>query len=663
MHDRVARIVAGTAWLLFSLATALACRPASAEGLDARLLPQIQAATFEVVAAKPEKDPLSYEKPLPLELLPFQERTDKYYSLGTAFSIGGGRYVTAAHVLLVGANSLWGAPALRDNAGHVYAIDKVWKFSLEKDFAVFTIAGRDGDSALELQRDATAGQAVYSVGNAYGTGVVVRDGLYTSDTPEQESGRWKWMRFSAAASPGNSGGPLVDLEGRVIGVILAKSPNENLNYALPIGIVLDAPNGKATIDQRLGYQFDVFDTTNTGRFQGTFALPLPLAAFFAEYAKRFNAHVDAELPALLAKEPDRTFPNGEGSNALLHRVANMGDFPYVVGRASNGVWGLGGKADDDVRLDANGYVTPGWYGQNLLFHLRRPDNVEAAAFYAEPSRLMDMLLKTGFIKRTIGSEAILVTSLGKPSSTGAQTDRWGRNWRVWKWDVPYGNAKLLMMALPVPDGYVGVIRSQSPLQAHDMEINQRALVDFIYANYDGTLAQWKEFLADPSLHPAAFKDLQVDFKYGDHFRYASPHLSFGFAPELQAIQPDSVLTLGFSFYPDGDKVVWDVAEVWLSAKAVDNNYVMLVRNHEPPASLGDDYGNGWEKILERRHPYNSEARNGDDSTKISSVVGPAAAADPKVLYTVTYAAEGKHQQEEMAAHLDLLLRGLRVDGK
>ena len=36
------------------------------------------------------------------------------------------------------------------------------------------------------------------------TGVVIRDGLYTSDTPEQQDGRWDWMRFSAAASPGKA---------------------------------------------------------------------------------------------------------------------------------------------------------------------------------------------------------------------------------------------------------------------------------------------------------------------------------------------------------------------------------------------------------------------------------------------------------------------------
>src|SRR3546814_9944871 len=103
-------------------------------------LPNIQAATFEVVASKPVNDPLTYDRPLPLELLPYQERNDKYYSIGTAFALGNNRYVTAAHVLQSGIDSLWGEPALRDASGHVYAIGKIEKFSLQQDFVVFTLA-------------------------------------------------------------------------------------------------------------------------------------------------------------------------------------------------------------------------------------------------------------------------------------------------------------------------------------------------------------------------------------------------------------------------------------------------------------------------------------------------------------------------------------------
>ena len=662
MHDGIGGRAAATRWWAgFALAllalAPFAARPAS---LDASLLPAIQAATFEVVAAKPTQDPLRYEQPLPLDLLPFQERNDQYHSIGTAFAIGNGRYVTAAHVLLSGVDSLWGQPALRDNRGRVYAIAKVHKFSLEKDFVEFTLAEQPNEAALAVETAPVPGQAVYSVGNAYGTGVVIRDGLYTSDTPEQQDGRWKWMRFSAPASPGNSGGPLVDAAGRVIGVVLAKSPNENLNYALPMALVRDAPDGVAAIDQRIGYQFDVFDSTLADTLQTRFALPLPLADFFRAYSQRTNAWFEAQLAKLLAKEPARMFPGGAGTDELLHSIPTMRDFPKIVARDGSGKWGIAGEEKEDYRLGANGYVTVGSYGKNFLFHLRRPDDVPAARLYGDAAVPMDLLLRAGFLKRQVANQNIQVTSLGQPRSAVRHIDAWGRGWRLWEWPLPYANAVLVVAALPVPDGYVGIARYAAASQAYDQLINTRALADFTYANYDGTLAQWQEFLRDPSLLPAALRDTRLRVDYGRRFEYASPRMHLAFGPELQAIQPDSVLTLGMAFYRDRGKVVWDVAELWLSAKATDNNFVMAVREQEPPGELGDDWRNSWERVLQRRHRYDGVPRSDEDATKITGVVGPAPAAQPKVLYTATYATEGSQPQEAMAAKLGLLTQGLRV---
>ncbi|MFC7300675.1 S1 family peptidase [Cognatiluteimonas weifangensis] len=660
MQDSTPGARAGrTPWLALIAGLCFAAA-APAASLDPQRLPGIQAATFEVVSAKPLQDPLQYERPLPLELLPFQQRNDKYYSIGTAFAIGDGRYVTAAHVLLTGVDSLWGPPALRDNGGRVYAIDKVRKFSLEKDFVVFTLAAPPAVAALPLETVPVPGQAVYSVGNAYGTGVVIRDGLYTSDTPEQQDGRWNWLRFSAAASPGNSGGPLVDKDGKVLGVVLAKSPNENLNYALPIAQVLDAPDDLARIDQRVSYQFDVFDSTISNTFRTQFALPLALDDFYAAYSARVDAYVDSQLRELLGKEPQRLFPNGEGSSELLHSIATMGDFPRLITRNSSGTWGLSGEAENDVRLAANGYVTPGAFGKNLLFHLRKPDDVPADRLYREPAVAMDLLLKTGFLKRNVGAENILVTSLGAPAKAAVHVDAWGRRWQEWRWPLPYANAWLVVLALPVPDGYVGVARFALAMQEHDQLINTRALTDFVYVNYDGTLAQWKEFLRRPELLPAALRDTRIDFDYGRRFSYASGRMRFAFTPQLQAIQPDSVLTLGFAFFPDRGKVVWDAAEVWLSAKASDDNYLMLVRGQAPPPHLGDDYRNDWEKKLRRQHPFDAKVRSDEDATKITTVVAMPGADDPAVLYTAYYTAEGSQPQAQMQDKLELLLQDLHV---
>lgn len=318
----------------------LATTAARAATLDPVVLPQIEAATFEVVEAKPASDPLSYERALPLDLLPYQERTDKYHSIGTAFAIGDGRYVTAGHVLMAGLGSLWGPPALRDAAGHVYAIDRIEKFALRQDFVVFTLAGQPGTAALAINPGPVPNTAVYAVGNALGTGVVIRDGLYTSDTPEQQDGAWKWLRFSAAASPGNSGGPLLDQAGKVIGVVLMKSANENLNYALPIADVLAAPAGRAEIDRRVPYHFDLFDTTITNSFKAEFKLPLTLAAFYAKFAALEDAYVDDQLKALLAKEASRTFPQGSGSDRLLYATPDVLEFPALASRTPTGDWAL-----------------------------------------------------------------------------------------------------------------------------------------------------------------------------------------------------------------------------------------------------------------------------------------------------------------------------------
>src|SRR5579863_1636118 len=135
MKRAIVRVTAIAAMAVIALSN-----PAKAENLSPELIAKIHAATFEVVAAKPVDDPLVYEKPLPFEVLPYQERIDKYYSIGTAFSIGGNRYVTAGHVLMAILGGLWGPPTLRDADGHVYAIDKIEKFSLERDFVVFSLA-------------------------------------------------------------------------------------------------------------------------------------------------------------------------------------------------------------------------------------------------------------------------------------------------------------------------------------------------------------------------------------------------------------------------------------------------------------------------------------------------------------------------------------------
>jgi serine protease Do len=164
---------------------------AGAGALEAGVQQRIRAATFEVVQKKPDDGAVTYDRPLPLELIPYQQRIDKYRSIGTAFAIGGNRYVTASHVFQLGSGSQFGPPALRDAAGNVYDIDKVWKFSDREDFIEFSLRSEPkGVGTFEIGPPPALDDPVFAVGNALGEGVVIRDGVFTSETPEEEEGEW-----------------------------------------------------------------------------------------------------------------------------------------------------------------------------------------------------------------------------------------------------------------------------------------------------------------------------------------------------------------------------------------------------------------------------------------------------------------------------------------
>ena len=642
----------------------LAAPAAQAATLDPSALPKIEAATFEVVQAKPTSDTLSYEKPLPLDLLPYQERTDKYHSIGTAFAIGQGRYVTAGHVLLAGLDSLWGQPALRDAKGRVYPIDRIEKFSLRKDFVVFTLASRpDGDTALAIDTTPTLNTAIYAVGNALGTGVVIRDGLYTSDTPEQQDGAWKWMRFSAAASPGNSGGPLLDQAGKVIGVVLMKSANENLNYALPIHEVLDAPAGKAVMDARIAYQLDLFDTVQNGQLKTQFVLPESLGDFYRDFQSRIDANSDAQLKALLARESANLFPNGAGSARLLHQQTILNGFPSLIVRGSDGEWGRTDTQSRYFALDGNGYVRVGAAGRNGLIQIRRPDGMDAAKFYGDAQARMDLLARTGLFQREVASEKVKITSLGKPIRESTHLDRWQRPWHVAVWPLPYANTLVVAYSLPVPDGSIMLVRFVPPSHQHDTMLDMDELSSFIYLTYQGTLAQWKDFLGKPALQPAALRDIRIDYDYGQRFSYASRRVTFAYPSSLQPVKPDNLLWLGFRFFLDDGKPVWDVGDVniWKDTASDDHNNVNVQRYIAPPSGLDDDMSSRWKKLSERQYPYNAVARYEDDLMKIDTVIAPAGGgASTKVLYTAFFGTAGTQPQAEMKDKLDLLTKDMRV---
>lgn len=635
-----------------------------AAALSADAQARVRAATFEVVMKKPESDSLRYERPLPLDLLPYIERTDKYISIGTAFAIDAGRFITAAHVISEGFITQYGQPALRSSDGVVYEIDRVLQYSAHQDFAVLKLKDAPAVVGLEPNREPRLDSTVFAVGNALGEGIVVRDGLLTSLTPEERDGRWKWLRFSAAASPGNSGGPLLDAEGRVIGVVLRKSENENLNYASPISAVLDAPENLASIDDDLWYQLPIMDQRETTRLKKEIRLPLSFADFAREHNKAYWDEFRRLRAELVRKHEGALFPRGEGAATLLH-TSFTSDMLSFAGRKSDGTWEFFYAEKPSVaQLGANGFLQSADLFGQLTIRIRRPDNSDAQRFYFDSAAYMDTILKALPWQRTVGREEVRIVSMGKALRESEYIDPYGRKWQQRIWRAEFSDQLVISMALPTPDGYVAMLQWVATSGEENTLDDMRTLASVAHVGFTGSLAQWQEYLALKKLHPKLLDDVRINYELGKSFDFSSPRFEFGYTNAQQKIGADSILRLGLTYLDDGGAVNWDVKTLTMAEDAAGRAVIIVLRHDEPPAHIPQEFSIQWQKVRARQHPFNATVIHTNGASAIGAIYPyPSAtttAVTGKAAYHVLHAREGTQTQEAMQAALASWFSGLKV---
>lgn len=104
------------------------------------------------------------------------------------------------------------------------------------DLALLALEGMPHDAKSLSLGDSSAvkiGQHVYYIGNSKGEGICMTGGI-VSDNNRKVNQRY-YLMTDAATNPGNSGGPLFNEDGKVIGVhVSARNEAVGMKYAIPI---------------------------------------------------------------------------------------------------------------------------------------------------------------------------------------------------------------------------------------------------------------------------------------------------------------------------------------------------------------------------------------------------------------------------------------------
>ena len=646
-HTKPRSAARGNVFTVFlCLLGGLATPMASAEALGAASEKKIRAATFEIVIPKPQEGVLEYERPLPLELLPFAIRQDKYQSIGTAFSIENGRFVTAAHVLTTAISGSHASVLIREQSGAVHELASIVQFSLDEDYAVFTVADDFTAKALASNATPVIGDTVHATGNAFGEGIVIRDGLLTSETPEEREGAWKWLRFSAAASPGNSGGPLLDAKGRVIGVVLGVSPNENLNFALPIARVLQPQaRSSARLISRQSFGVPIAPYSIVSTMDKSVALPLSYAEFSKVFMKETNQFFDESLAEFLRQNESQLFPNGDKSKRLLSKT-NWVSSLQVIAQQTNGDWDqVPASRVAEVELPTEGELQIFLSSGVTVAKLVKPSEVALESLFTDSKSFMDLILKGLPLSRPIADQMIRITSFGPATSEAWHVDRYGRRWLLRTWPFRFADVSIVVLTLPKPDGADLIFQLVPTGMLHPATRQMIYLSDFAYTGYYASLGDWQAFLGQQQLIPETFKNIAIELESGKRVRFTSPRFRLDLDNWLQDINEESRLDLQFAYFVDGGKVKWEIANCLLGEDRESDTFVKITRWSKPAPTSSSEHARSWAEILAQKGDFAGKPRYEQPTTSISKVLSPVsldsgkAEAVPEFMYTVTLQVE------------------------
>jgi S1-C subfamily serine protease len=157
-------------------------------------------------------------------------------SEGSGWVVQRGRVVTNAHVV-AGASSI----VVQESGSGAVDRATLIAFDPSRDLAVLDVTGLNAP-ALDIGQDLASGAQAYAVGYP-GNGPFtvspqrVRDQLVARGTDIYQSGSVERSIYSLRGTirPGNSGGPLLDTSGAVVGVVFARSTvDPDTGYALTL---------------------------------------------------------------------------------------------------------------------------------------------------------------------------------------------------------------------------------------------------------------------------------------------------------------------------------------------------------------------------------------------------------------------------------------------
>lgn len=159
-------------------------------------------------------------------------------SQGTGFIIEKQGYIVTNYHVMANAKSA----GIFTYDGEIHQVNFLG-YNEEFDIALLKMSGTYSLLELDDSNNAQVGEKVIAIGNPLGIQFSVSEGIVSNLHQSGPTGNKAYIQTDAALNPGNSGGPLINKQGKVIGINNFKiSGTEGIGFALESNYIKDIVN-------------------------------------------------------------------------------------------------------------------------------------------------------------------------------------------------------------------------------------------------------------------------------------------------------------------------------------------------------------------------------------------------------------------------------------
>lgn len=115
-------------------------------------------------------------------------------------------------------------------------------FNENLDVALLKIPSQSSFLEFETSENVEIGEKVIAIGNPLGLSFSVSEGIVSAKDRNGINNIPAYIQTDAALNPGNSGGPLINTDGKVIGINNFKVQGDNLGFALQSEYIIESIN-------------------------------------------------------------------------------------------------------------------------------------------------------------------------------------------------------------------------------------------------------------------------------------------------------------------------------------------------------------------------------------------------------------------------------------